>query len=241
MADTVYNAALPSPGAAGANDGPIGANDPAPGFFMGVGNDTPTFAVMTDTITNIQLGLKADTAYVAPTLYSNDAGNYTADQTSSGGRASWDFYFSINTNANGTGSNTLSAYNYNVAVTDLSNGTTVSYDPLGAGNDDSGFGPLGVTQGDNHNTTPPITAIPLDPSTEWIAQNAENIGFNFLFGSNFNPTDAYQINLQVLNKDGGALIDSDIITVNSPEPGTIGLMFSSLGVLGYFARRRLNS
>jgi hypothetical protein len=123
-------------------------------------------------------------------------------------------------------------------VTVLSTGAAVSYDPLGSGNDDSGFGPDGVTQGDHHSTTPPITAIALDPNTEWIAQNAENIGFNFLMGPTFNGADTYQITLQVLSTADNSVVDEEAITVNSPEPGTIGLMMGSLGVLGWVARRR---
>ncbi|HVW08878.1 MAG TPA: PEP-CTERM sorting domain-containing protein [Bryobacteraceae bacterium] len=217
------------------------------GYYNGTGNNTGTFTVVTSDDGSLQLALKADTAFVAPTLVP-DAGttNYQAATTTTTrfGEtvATWDYYFSIDTNANGNGAD-LSAYDYSLTVIDETLGQTVQYDPtslidsasMGAGNV--------VTSGNTNQSNGGVNL-----TTQFSMQNAENVGFQLVgWGPNWNSagqpqaTDAYAIQLQILDKQTGATVLSDSIGINTPgvpEPGTIVTMLGSLGALGLFVRRR---
>src|SRR5580698_6404087 len=71
-----------------------------PGFYNGHGSPNMNFTVATEG--NLELGLSANLRFIGPIDPGPGSSNYLAPAGTTGGDASWDFLFSINT-ADGTG------------------------------------------------------------------------------------------------------------------------------------------
>ena len=186
-----------------------------PGFYNGSGNANSNFEV--DTEGNLELGLSIIKRFVGPINPGNS--NVYVVTTSAGPLATWNFEFSVNTQAGG-GTNLLANYIYSMTVSDVTAGTTgPTFDPVRAIMDNSGFGMSGKTNGVNVNT-------------QWGAQNSENPGFTgFLPGFNANNHDLYKIVLTASLPTGGPVASVTVFAdATAPEPASIGLV--GLGVIG---------
>lgn len=213
-ATTTYDVSLASPT----------SNPATPGCYNGTGCANAGYTV--STVDGTELGLNAVIRYIGPAPEVGDA--YTVPAGTRGGYAIWDYSYSIDTRPNGIGSATLSDFTYLLTLTDLTTSTTSSFDPLSVP-DDAVYGPSGHGYGVN------------SPSTQWGAQNAENLSFPVVGIPGFNPyaTDSYQVTLAEYS--GGTLVNSDTIdvTATTPEPGTIFLFVGGLMGLGLVGRKRL--
>jgi hypothetical protein len=200
------------------------SNPATPGCYYGTGCANAGFTVSSDGTT--ELGLSALLRYIGPApAVGND---YTVPIGLLKGYAIWDYSFSIDTRPNGVGSATLSDYTYLLTLTDLTTSATNSFNPLSIP-DDAVYGQGGVTTGVG------------SPTTEWGAQNAENLSFPGVGLVGFNPyaTDSYQVTLSEFS--GSTLVNSDTIRVDAatPEPSTFFLFGSGLILLTFAARKRV--
>jgi hypothetical protein len=197
----------------------------SPGYYNGTGNANTNFAV--DTEGNLELGLSVIQRYVGPIDPGAGSNVYTVS-TSAGPLATWNFEFSVNTQAGG-GSNVLSDYTYSMSIEDVTADTTgPTFDPVAAIPDDSGYGSTGKTPG-------------VTTATEWGAQNSENLGFpGFLPGFNATNPDEYEIILAAYNQSvsqvASVTVFADAATV--PEPATFFLFGPAVLGLAFAARRK---
>jgi hypothetical protein len=194
-----------------------------PGFYNGTGNANSNFTV--DTSGDLELGLSIVQRFVGPIDPGAGSNVYTVTP-SAGPLANWDFAFSVNTQAGG-GTAVLGDDTYSLTVQDITASTSgPTFDPVRIITDDSGYGASGKTAG-------------VDPSTEWGAQNDENLGFaGFLPGFNSNNPDLYKITLSAFNQNA-ALIGSVSVYANAqatPEPKYLSLMGLGMFALVLIAR-----
>jgi hypothetical protein len=212
-ATTTYDTSLASPT----------SNPSTLGCYNGTGCPNLGFTVSDDGTT--ELGLNATLRYIGPAPEVGDA--YSVPVGTRGGYALWDYRFSIDTQPNGVGSATLSDYAYLLTLTDLTTSATFSFDPLSIP-DDAVYGPSGSGYGVN------------SPTTQWGAQNAENLSFPGVGIPGFDPnaTDSYQVTLSEYS--GDSLVNSDTIevTATTPEPATFYLLCAGLFGVGFAARKR---
>jgi hypothetical protein len=212
-ATTTYDTSLASPT----------SNPATPGCYNGTGCPNSGFTVSDDGTT--ELGLNATLRYIGPAPDVGDA--YTVPAGTRGGYALWDYRYSIDTQPNGVGGATLSDYTYLLTLTDLTTSATFSFDPLSIP-DDAVYGPSGSGYGVN------------SPTTQWGAQNAENLSFPGVGIPSFNPyaLDSYQVTLS--EYAGASLVNSDTIevTATTPEPATFYLFCAGLFGLALVARKR---
>jgi hypothetical protein len=194
-----------------------------PGFYNGTGNANSNFTV--DTAGNLELGLSIIQRFVGPIDPGAGSNTYTVTP-SAGPLANWDFAFSVNTQAGG-GTAVLGDDLYSLTVQDITASTTgPTFDPVRVITDDSGYGPSGETAG-------------VDLSTEWGAQNDENLGFaGFLPGFNSNNPDLYKITLSAFTQ-GNVLIGAVSVYANAqatPEPRYLSLIGLAMFALVLIAR-----
>jgi hypothetical protein len=192
-----------------------------PGFYNGTGNANSNFTV--DTAGNLELGLSIIQRFVGPIDPGAGSNTYTVTP-SAGLLANWDFAFSVNTQAGG-GTEVLGDYLYSMTVQDITASTSSTFNPVLIP-DDSGYGATGKT-----------TKVGL--STEWGAQNDENLGFaGFLPGFNPNNPDLYKITLSAFTPND-VLIGSVSVYANAqatPEPKYLSLIGLGMFALVLIAR-----
>ena len=195
----------------------------APGFYNGTGNANTNFTVAAGD--GIELGLSAVIRFVGPVDPGAGSNTYNVPTGVNGGDALWDVEFSINTRAGG-GSNDLSAYTFSAQVEDLTDSVTgPSVNPVTAGDS--------FWDGVETNT--------FSPSTEWGAQNAENLSFGggALLNDEFDPnaTDDYLVTLTATDLSNDTVITDTIHVDATPEPASIFSALAGLGSLALFGRR----
>src|ERR1700722_10624472 len=127
-----------------------------PGVYFGTGNANSNFTVDNDA--GIELGLSAITRFVGPIVPTPTTSNIydvPLGPTTVPGHtgAAWGFDFSINLHPPGGSSLTLGDIGALLTLTDVVNGTTGSFNPLGIP-DNSQFGPSGVVHCPNVGCVP---------------------------------------------------------------------------------------
>ncbi|HEX5228309.1 MAG TPA: PEP-CTERM sorting domain-containing protein [Bryobacteraceae bacterium] len=206
-----------------------------PGVYFGSGNVNSGFTVLDSTNTDgsvLELGLSAIQRFVGPITPSTN--DYDVS-TSAGPLASWDFVFSVNTNATGlTNGDVLGDYTYNLSILDENNGHSASFNPTLLP-DNAQYGADAC----------PGSGCAYNPLNSGM-QNAENLGFSFLstpLGFDASSTDTYQITLSAnpisgTNTDPAVTIQVFPQNVATPEPSTIGLTVALMAGMVFLYRRR---
>lgn len=216
-----------------------------PGVIFGSGNANGFFT--TSTVGDIEVGLRAKLRYpAANTFNSNGAGTYTfnAGGPVSPVRPEWNFEWSINVNAGGTGLGHLDGYTYLLGLDgDASAGTNyLTFDPINSVNPNNGQVWWDHSMGTNATTsaTDVIAGSAAAYATNLgqynVAQNSWNYAFfpaGPLAAFNRDTPGQYSIFLAVL--EGGSEIARSSIVVNVvPAPGALALV----GLGGLVATRR---
>jgi hypothetical protein len=221
-----------------AQAGPTTSYDSTVTAIYGTGNPDGFWNSYLDTSLNLQLSLRAQTsiAGTVPTSPNNGAGTFTFPSGTAPGStlATWDYWFSINTNPNGTGSNNLNTYDFYLTF-DTPSAPGTFQTPLNVltalpdnayGNNDTlnGQGIIGTA------ATSPALVMSYN-----VAQNAENISFA---GLSTGVTGNYHFQLYAVAPGAGAngtrLGQANMIVNVVPEPSVLfltGLGLSSLLIL----------
>lgn len=208
-----------------------------PGVYWGTGNINAGFTVL-DTTNNdgsvLELGLSAIDRFVGPITPS---GNEYTVSPSSGPDASWDFVFSVNTNATGLSTgDTLGDYTYLLTITNETTSLSESFSPTLLP-DNAQYGSAAC---------PNEHAGCAYNSANSGMQNAENLGFSFLATNiGFDPSaaDTYEITLAATTVNGSINTDPAVtILVNVgntvPEPSALSLLGTVLFAV-LFVNKRL--
>jgi hypothetical protein len=205
----------------------------APGVYFGNGNANSNFT--TGTNNNIELGLSAIVRHVGPIDPGAGSNVYqAATGISNANNALWNFDFSVNTRADGTGSAHVSDYLYQLNIFDVSTNTQGAiFDPMRSGiPDNTGFGTSGKVLNEN------------DLTTIYAAQNSENLGFTGFFpGFNPNASNEYKFTLSsYASTDTRFSSPNDSVTmfVNAtPEPRWTAAFALALLIGVTFLKRRM--
>lgn len=227
--------------------GPVVAYDQnvTPGVIFGSGNANGAFT--TTTAGDIEVGLRAKQRYPAANIFnSNGAGTYTfnAGGPVSPVRPEWNFEWSINVNAGGTGLSNLNGYTYLLGLDgDASAGTNyLTFDPINSINPGNGQVWWDHSMGTNATTAAndaiagSAGAYATNLAQYNVAQNSWNYAFfpaGPLAAFNRNTPGQYSIFLAVF--EGSTEIARSSIVVNVvPAPGALALV----GMGGLLAARR---
>jgi hypothetical protein len=208
----------------------------APGFYNGSGNANGHF--VTNTENNVEIGLRTSHRQVGPVTPTSDS-TYnvpTGNNVPQGGanRAWWNFEYSVNLRADGTGTLT-NADNVNVSITvvDVRNGTSVVLNPFLDFPDNSGWNGSKVAQDTNG----------VAFAAAYGFQNSENLTFGQFapLGFNMDQDDTYFITMS-LSGAVPLMLVSETVVVGAgapvPVPAALPLFASGLGMLGFLVRRR---
>lgn len=216
-----------------------------PGVIFGSGNANGAFT--TSTNGDVQVGLRAKQRFPAANVFnSNGAGTYTFNV---GGpvspvRPEWNFEWSINVNAGGTGSSNLNGYSFLLGLdADPSAGTDyLEFDPINDANPNNGQVWWDHSMGNNSTTSATdviagsAAAYATNLSLYNVAQNSWSYAFfpaGPLASFNRNTPGQYSIFLAVFQGESEVARSSIIVNV-VPAPGAIAL----LGLGGLVATRR---
>ncbi len=189
---------------------------------------------------NLQLSLRAQTTIIGtiPTSPNNGAGTFTFPAGTKPGstKATWDYWFSINTNPSGTGANHLNIYDFYLTF-DTPSAPGTFFTPINVltGIGDNAYGNNSTLNGQGVIGTPATSpALVLNNN---IAQNAENISFS---GLSTSVAGNYDFELYAVTAGAGANgtrlgeADMTVNVVPVPEPSILamtGLGFFSLLIL----------
>lgn len=227
--------------------GPVVAYDQnvTPGVIFGSGNANGAFT--TTTSGDIEVGLRAKLRYPAANIFnSNGDGTYTfnAGGPVSPVRPEWNFEWSVNVNAGGTGLSNLNGYTYLLGLDgDASAGTNyLTFDPITGVNPNNGQVWWDHSMGTNATTAAndaiagSAAAYATNLGQYNVAQNSWNYAFfpaGPLAAFNRNTPGQYSIFLAVY--EGSSEIARSSIIVNVvPAPGALALV----GLGGLIATRR---
>ncbi len=208
----------------------------------GTGNPNGFWNSYLDTGLNLELSLRAQTTIIGtvPTSPNNGAGTFTfpVGTKPASTKATWSYWFSVNTNPSGAGANNLNAYDFYLTFdTPASPGTFFTPVNILTAFNDNAYGNNATLNGQGTigtSVTSPTLAL-----NNNIAQNAQNISFAGL------PTSLvgnYDFQLYAVAVGAGANaarlgeIDMIVNVVAVPEPSTFAL--AGLGLCGLMILRR---
>ena len=209
----------------------------APGVYFGSGNPNTDWTVNTDG--SIELGLATihrEVGAVVPTstnIYNVPTGN---DSPFNSARAWWNFNFSVNLRAGGTGTLTLGDVTPTLQIQDYLHGTSLTFNPFTAFPDNSAF--------DGTNTRNGNVSGQQATTGDVGFQNSENLVFFPSLGFDMNANDTFLITLSLLNNSDNSSLGSvsEYVVVGTgaptPLPAAAPLFASGLAGLGWLARRR---
>lgn len=221
--------------------------------IYGSGNSNGGWNV--DTGGNVELGLRAHVRYDLvnnqPQNVFNNNGDGTASMAagspaSNPTRARWNFDWSINSDASGTGGGKLSDYTFKLGIdSDAGAGTSFTELDLLASYFDHSFGTNATAQGAGAEAANKAGMDALAAANN-VAQNSWNLDFfdnGALFAGLFNPSADGNYSFYLRAFDGtGAQVAETMLTVivgagaTVPEPASLGL--AGLALLGAAAAGR---
>ncbi len=206
----------------------------------GTGNPDGFWNSVLDTSLNLQLSLRGQTTIIGtiPTSPNDGAGTFFFPAGTKPGstKATWNYWFSINTNPSGAGTNNLGAFDFYLTFdTPTTPGNFVTPFNVLTALPDNAYGNNATLNGQGTIGTAATSAGLV--LTNNIAQNSENISFSGL------PTDVlgnYHFQLFAVASGAGAngprLGEVDMIVNVIPEPSTFVL--AALGICVLLALRR---
>lgn len=229
-----------------------GTGNVNPDVIFGSGNANGSFSG--EVSNNIEVGLRGKLRYNNNGLPENTF-NFDGDRTyifdptqsnAPSNRSAFNFEWSVNVDASGTGGNVLADYQYLIEIDyDPSQSTAfTSFNPINVLADNS-YGTNSTTNGGGTKHTPSnvVGFINLVNSNN-VAQNSWNLGF---FASNgFDPQTEglYTIQFSALDGSNNVLSSSSIdilygtAPTNVPTPSMFALLALGLGVVGFSAKRK---
>ena len=205
----------------------------------GTGNPNGYWNSFLDTGLNLQLSLKAQTSIIGNPVSPNDgAGTFTfpTGTKPSSTKATWGYWFSINTNPSGAGANNLNVYDFYLTFdTPATPGTFFTPVNVLTAFTDNAYGNNSTLNGQGTIGTPATS--PTLVLNNNIGQNAENISFVGL------PTTLvgnYDFQFYAVAAGAGAngtrLGEVDMTVHVVPEPSTLAL--TGLGISGLLVLRQ---
>lgn len=220
-----------------------GTGDVMPEVIFGSGNANGSFTGQTQN--NIEVGLRAKQRFPKANIFNYDGTDtYIFDSTvlntNPSDRSVFNFEWSINVNADGTGSSTIADFDYALSIDqDPTDGVSfLTFDPINDGVFDHAFG---------DNTTGNGGGVEAANATEYannltsfsVVQQSWNLGFGF--SADPDLPGRYSFALQVLQKGTSNVLSSASILVDVkpvPVPAALPLLVTAFGGLFLLARRR---
>jgi hypothetical protein len=207
----------------------------------GTGNPDGFWNSYLNTGLNLQLSLRAQTTIIGtiPTSPNNGAGTFTfpAGTKPASTKATWDYWFSINTNPSGAGANNLNIYDFYLTFdTPSTPGTFLTPINVLTAIGDNAYGNNSTLNG--HGTIGTSATSPTLVLNNNIAQNAENISFS---GLSTGVAGNYNFELYAVAAGAGAsgtrLGEADMIVNVIPVPEPSILAMTGLGIFSLLILR----
>lgn len=216
-----------------------GTGNVTPDVIYGSGNGNGSFTGQT--ANNIEVGLRAHVRYPAPLNVFNYDGDHTYYFVNGGNptnRSVFNFDWSVNVDKSGTTGNKLSGFDYRLSFdTDASAAVNyTSFNPFNSsGYFDHSLGTNATGNGAGIEAAD-LAGLLANMLVNNVAQQSSNLGFGFSLDPDL--AGIYDFRFEVLEKGTSNVLSSAEIQVQVPEPASLALAFSALGLLAVASRRR---